>query len=158
MPSVASGDPDDPAGPDDPAQVVRHGPVAVEVRCTDPREHDAALLRDLRAAGHRSGYAGAAVLCRRLDDVRHYLALLRRAGVPVQSLEDYDGSGTDAVKVGTYKRAKGLELPVVFLPRLAPRAEPAGTAQAEEAERRDRELHVAATRARDELWLGFLSR
>jgi superfamily I DNA/RNA helicase len=74
----------------------------------------------------------------------------------VRLLEDYDGTPVDAVKVGTYKRAKGLDLPVVFLPGLTAPAAPSGTAEVERAELRERELHVAATRARDELWLGFL--
>jgi superfamily I DNA/RNA helicase len=40
---------------------------------------------------------------------------------------------------------------MVFWPRLSRPAAPTGSAEVERAE-----LHVAATRARDELWLGYL--
>ena len=157
VPSVASGDPDDPADGDS-APAVRHGPVPVEVRCADLRDLDTALLRDVRAAAaRRFGYAGLAVLGRHLRAVRRYSTLLGAAGLPVLLLDDYDGRSSDAIKVGTYKRAKGLDLPAVFLPGLRS-AVPAPTEPAalERAELADRELHVAATRARDELWLGYL--
>lgn len=159
VPSVASGDPDDPTADSDSATVVRHGPGAVEVRCSDRRSLDAVLVRDLReTARRRSGHAGSAVLCRHLCDVRHYHDLLRSAGLPVQLLSEYAGSSSDAIKVGTYKRAKGLDLPAVFLPGLSRPVPPTGPAAQERAELEDRELHVAATRARDELWLGYLDR
>jgi superfamily I DNA/RNA helicase len=65
----------------------------------------------------------------------------------------------DAVKVGTYKRAKGLDFAAVFLPRLPPPIDPSRFGDpvlTERTERLNRELHVAATRPRDELWLGRL--
>lgn len=108
VPTVLNGDPDDPATDGDVAAVVRHGRPAVEVRCADVRDLDAALLRDLaETARRRSGHAGSAVLCRQLRDVGRYAELLRRHGLPVQSLEEYAGDGTEAIKVGTYKRARG---------------------------------------------------
>lgn len=156
VPSVRSGDPDD-TGDGDAATTVRHGPVPVVVRRPDRAGLDAVLIRDLReTARRRSGYGGCAVLCRHLREVRRHQDLLTRAGLPVQLLEDYTGVGTDAVKLGTYKRAKGLDLPAVFLPGLRAPVPPDGPVAAERAERDDRELHVAMTRARDELWVGYL--
>ena len=60
----------------------------------------------------------------------------------------------DAVKVGTVKRAKGLEFKTVLLPRVRPEwIDPAeGDDEAHIIHRR--ELYVAMTRARDELWVG----
>lgn len=157
VPSVRTGDPDDPADDSDASTVVREGPPAVEVRCADQDALDAALLDELLAtARRRSGHAGSAVLCQQRRDVRRYHGLLRDHGLPVQLLEEYAGGGTDAITVGTYKRAKGLDLPAVFLPGLRRPAPPTGPAATERAELEARELHVAATRARDELWLGYL--
>ena len=48
-----------------------------------------------------------------------YLAVLRRAGLPCIALEKYDGQTTDAIKVGTFRQAKGLEFKYVFLPQLS---------------------------------------
>jgi hypothetical protein len=155
VPSVRSGDPDD----DDSgaSTAVRHGPVPVEVRCAGVDALDAALVAAVEAAGRRrGGHAGSAVLCRHRVEVARCRRLLERHGLPVQALEEYDGSGGDAVKVGTYKRAKGLDLPAVFLPLPRPGAPGGGAAGLERAEREDRELHVAMTRARDELWIGRL--
>jgi superfamily I DNA/RNA helicase len=61
--------------------------------------------------------------------------VLRRAGTEVVLLEKYDGSEVDAVKVGTIKRAKGLEFKQVLLPDVRPDhigdAEPRPTAPSE---------------------------
>lgn len=99
------------------------------------------------------------MLCRTLTQVNCYLRLLTAHRIPAMPLTRYAGTAADAVKVGTYKRAKGLDFAAVFLPRL-PRpvdldrfGDPVAV---ERAERLSRELHVAATRARDDLWLGCL--
>lgn len=78
--------------------------------------------------------------------------LLRQHGIPVELLTDYAGRTTDAVKVGTFKRAKGLEFKVVFLPRFHDRPPSAATQDAVALDRRER--YVAMTRARDVLWIG----
>jgi superfamily I DNA/RNA helicase len=90
---------------------------------------------------------------------RANLRLLTECRIPAIRLTDYTGSPVDAVKVGTYKRAKGLDFVAVFLPRLPAPIDAARFGDpvlTERAERLSRELHVAATRARDELWLGRL--
>jgi superfamily I DNA/RNA helicase len=74
---------------------------------------------------------------------------------------DYDGRTSDAVKIGTFKRAKGLEFKFVLLPGLEegppqPWAGECGDSYRERVERERRELYVGMTRARDGLWLGYL--
>jgi superfamily I DNA/RNA helicase len=68
---------------------------------------------------------------------------------------------SDAVKVGTFKRAKGLEFKYVFLPALTDGpstrwVDEGESAHRERVERERRELFVGMTRARDGLWLGFV--
>ncbi|MFE6779468.1 UvrD-helicase domain-containing protein [Streptomyces sp. NPDC057702] len=126
--------------------------------------HDQALLAALRALP-AGGHADVAVLCPSRHAIDHYRALLTQAGIPVCPLDRYDGRPVDAVKLGTYRRAKGLEFKRVYLPRYdtrAPNDPPAGgptvsEASRERAELRRSQLFVAMTRARDVLWLGRVS-
>lgn len=90
-----------------------------------------------------------------------YRRRLTALEVPCLDLAKYDGNPVDAVKVGTYQRAKGLEFKHVFLPRLEARTlgdQPRTDEDAESHRERlallRRRLFVAATRARDTLWLG----
>lgn len=80
--------------------------------------------------------------------------------MPVVELEDYDGRPVEAVKVGTVKRAKGLEFKQVLVAHVAPdwlKPAPTNDGQAREAwALRRRELYVAMTRARDGLWVGIV--
>lgn len=67
------------------------------------------------------------------------------------------------MEIGTFKRAKGLEFKYVLLPGLEdgpvkPWAGESDESYRERAERMRRELFVGMTRARDGLWLGYLSR
>ncbi|PFG36024.1 UvrD-like helicase family protein [Flavimobilis soli] len=110
-----------------------------------------------------------AVLCvgRRACSAVH--AALARGGVKTVDLQSYRGEVSDAVKVGTIKRAKGLEFKHVLLADV--RGEwlaetPVGsggrtgaTDDAAAAETRTllrRELYVAMTRARDGLWVAVV--
>ena len=83
-------------------------------------------------------------------------------GFPVVDLDDYDGRTVDALKVGTVKRAKGLEfkqVPVAMVDQSlldAPAADATDVARERLALDR-RELYVAMTRARDGLWVGVAS-
>lgn len=79
------------------------------------------------------------------------MRLLNAAGISTLSLMDYTGTPVDSVKVGTIKRARGLEFKQVLLPWT-----PVGGRRldGERAARGARERYVAATRARDGLWVG----
>ncbi|MEP7764251.1 UvrD-helicase domain-containing protein [Sanguibacter sp. 25GB23B1] len=101
------------------------------------------------------------VLAQRLGDVRAITRALSEAGVPVKQLADYRGHVEDVVKVGTIKRAKGLEFKQVLVcavpsEMLGDRtfAGPDGDGGQESWARMRRELFVAMTRARDGLWVG----
>ncbi|WKK27072.1 UvrD-helicase domain-containing protein [Streptomyces olivoreticuli] len=132
------------------------------VRVTEDtvEEHDRALLEALHAharSGPARPWGDSAVLCPSWAALRHYQHLLTRAGIPVCPLEQYDGQPVDALKLGSYRRAKGLEFKHVHLPRHD--AELHGGAPGSETVQERRELarsqlFVAMTRARDTLWLG----
>ncbi len=87
-------------------------------------------------------------------------AYMKEAGVPAEKLTAYDGATTPRVKIGTYKRSKGLEFKVVLLPFLSgdgfPFARSSNQSDDEWEEVRQMglaELFVAITRARDILIL-----
>ncbi|WP_431043385.1 UvrD-helicase domain-containing protein [Streptomyces sp. P1-3] len=133
-------------------------------------DHDQALLTALRAQGGSDGggagrgWGDIAVLCPSRRDIERYHRLLDRAEIPVCTLENYTGRPVDAVKLGSYRRAKGLEFKYVFLPCHdaalpgAPHAGPEGNDVVREREELARsQLFVAMTRARDTLWLGSVA-
>jgi superfamily I DNA/RNA helicase len=100
-----------------------------------------------------------AVLCPTRAESGHWHRVLTLAGIDVILLESYDGRTIDAVKIGTYQRAKGLEFAEVFVPDharvpAARRTVEGDDAYAERASLERRQLFVAMTRARDLLWLG----
>lgn len=145
-------------------QVVRHGLIPIRHQAADGTSHDAAMVSALLAATRRVGVTlgDVAVLAARRRTVTHYLDFLRREGIRCTPLEDYDGQTQGAVKVGTFKRAKGLEFKFVFLPRLVDGPGTRWTDESDAAYRERvvlgrRELFVGMTRARDGLWLGFLN-
>jgi hypothetical protein len=162
---------DDPF--EDMEEVVPHGRREVEVTYHDgtvvkATAHDSAKLdellieaiRDLPASA--SALSDAAVLCATLREIEHYYRLLTRAGIQVLRLEHYDGRPVEAIKLGTYRRAKGLEFKSVFLPHYNPATRVVdgngdSAADRERAEIARRQLFVAMTRARDLLWLGSIT-
>lgn len=124
--------------------------------------HDAALLAALGALTPQQ-LADSAVLCSAKRGIEHYQRLLARAGLRVCPLEQYDGHPVEAVKLGSYRRAKGLEFKRVYLPQHdadLPQGHPAGGPATETADERGElarsQLFVAMTRARDVLWLGSI--
>ncbi|MDT0266938.1 UvrD-helicase domain-containing protein [Streptomyces sp. DSM 44915] len=130
----------------------------VRVVAPSAAEHDEELLAALRALAPEA-LADAALLCPSMRAIGHYQRLLTRAGVPVCPLENYAGSAVPGVKLGSYRRAKGLEFKRVYLPRHDEGLAPGGDgepsdADLEQAELARGQLFVAMTRARDTLWLG----
>lgn len=144
--------------------VMRNGPHPVRVDASDLASHDQALLSALAAARAKVGVGlgDIAILAASGKVIDECATLLSRQRIPYVHLEDYDGKPTDRVKLGTFHRAKGLEFKHVLLPRLsdAPRRMRRGDSEADhrdwlELERR--QLFVGMTRARDGLWLGYLT-
>ncbi len=144
----------------DAAEIVRDGPPPVVARFRSPRERDAALVARIRGlVGPGTGLGDIAVLGAYLRQTREMLALLASAGIPAVDLAEYDGRIVDAVKVGTVKRAKGLEFKHVLVPHAPARLVERGRVGAddERTELERRELYVAMTRARDGLWIGVVA-
>lgn len=144
--------------------VRRRGGTTMTVRARRARDVEIALVTQIHEAQAKLSVAlgDMAVLAFRKAEVAHYRGVMERAGIPTVELTEYDGVSTDRVKVGTFKRAKGLEFKFVLLPGLedGPVRQWAGESDEsyrERAERMRRELFVGMTRARDGLWLGYLT-
>ena len=143
--------------------IVRTGPEPTVERSGSWSERDRQLARRtrmvLREVGTRAGDVG--VLCISRAGAKRAADVLCRSGTEVVMLDRYDGSEVDAVKVGTIKRAKGLEFKQVLLPdlqahQIGDAEPPTDGAERERWERLRRELYVAMTRARDGLWVGVV--
>ena len=144
-------------------EIQRRGGQATTVRTRDKHSLEVALVTQIQDAMARLGIAAGdmAVLCQTRRELAHYAHVLERAELPYIDLLEYDGTTSDRVKIGTFKRAKGLEFKFVLLPGLreglpAPWPGESGDSYRERAERERRELYVGMTRARDGLWLGYL--
>lgn len=136
-------------------------PVALALH-PNVEAHDAALLDAvlavLAAPSVEAGDLAVLLPTNRLAE--EYRRRLTTLEVACLDLGKYDGNPIDAVKVGTYQRAKGLEFKHVFLPRLEartlgdqPRPGEDPDTHRERLALLRRRLFVAATRARDGLWL-----
>ena len=117
-------------------------------------------LAALKNADARPG--DCAVLCLTLTEVQRFRDLLCRNGIPAVTLTEYAGVTSDEVKVGTIKRAKGLEFGHVLLPFDTEGSPSRWTGEGDDAytervQRHRREVFVAMTRARDTLWAGHVS-
>lgn len=138
-----------------------HEPLIVEER--SQARLDRALSKQIQATRefHHLPWGDMAVLVATLKDVEHYERILRRAGIPTIELTRYDGVTVEQVKVGTFKRAKGLDFKYVLMPGMS-RGKPeiwrgeTFDAYEERCARQRREEYVGMTRARDGLWLGYL--
>ncbi len=148
---------------DRPAQVPRSGPKPLYVRCSGEADRQRRLVQRVHEVvaevGTSFGDVGVLSLSRR--GVEDATETLRRAGVPVVNLEQYDGVPVNRVKVGTVKRAKGLEFKQVLVvdPYASWFTERPDGMDDVDRERRDfrlRELYVAMTRARDGLWVASI--
>lgn len=148
---------------DVPDTVPRTGEKPVVERCASWGDRDARMIRRARAVVRQvgTGPGDVGVLCLSRKAARRAADALRADGAPVVMLEDYDGTPVEAIKVGTVKRAKGLEFKQVLLPdvrsdQLGDSLPPEEGADRERWELQRRELYVAMTRARDGLWIGFI--
>ncbi|WFE41489.1 UvrD-helicase domain-containing protein [Micromonospora sp. WMMD998] len=145
-------------------EVSRTGAPPVFSANRSHEDHDLALAAAIESAVEEgTGIGDLAVLVPTRALARHYTDFIDSLGFPAQRLEDYEGSPTTLVKVGTYQRAKGLEFKRAFLPRLDPEGLSERPARGEDADAHAerialvrRQLFVAMTRARDGLWLGWV--
>jgi hypothetical protein len=135
------------------SDITRSGPAPQLMRFSSRVDHDAQLLAELQ--DERFAFSDVGILSATRAGVAETKRFLARHGIRAVDLENYRGVAVDGVKVGTIKRAKGLEFKKVFLPRV-PRT------WVDEARLDDelhtlhrRELYVGMTRARDELWVGI---
>lgn len=145
-----------------PREVTRTGPDPVVARFDTQRERHLGMIGRARTVARTAGdHGGVAVLCSTNGAAVLAADALRAAGESVVLLTEYDGSQIDPIKVGTIKRAKGLEFAQVLLPDVPARLidttqPPSAAAEREHWELQRRELYSAMTRARDGLWVGVL--
>jgi superfamily I DNA/RNA helicase len=150
----------------DVTSVPRSGPPPLVVRFTNRATHDAELprrVREMIATGD-TALGDVGILSLTTFGVRAAADALRKSNIPVIELNRYNGKPVDAVKVGTVKRAKGLEFKQVLLAQVPSALLPGQNsitaseegAAAEHTELQKRELYVAMTRARDGLWIGTI--
>ena len=149
----------------DDVVVARSGPAPLLVRFSNRAAHDIEIPRRIRALVDGGvSYGDIGILALTTFGVRAAIASLQKANIAVLELTHYDGKPVNAVKVGTIKRAKGLEfkqvllvqVPANLLPGEHDLVDPVEGAAAEHTELQKRELYVAMTRARDGLWIGTI--
>lgn len=142
----------------------RHGEPPIGRVFTSRAAHDAALLARVRSvlASPATQLGDLAILCTSNSHVARAIALLTSAGLPCVSLNDYDGTPSENVRIGTIQRSKGLEFKQVLLPWTRCELLRVGGAHGrhtpesllERQERDRRVLYVGMTRARDGVWVG----
>jgi superfamily I DNA/RNA helicase len=149
--------------PTRPRLVTRTGPDPVVQRFDSMRERYVGMIGRARTVARGTGadHGGVAVLCSTNGAAVLAADALRAAGEEVVLLTEYDGTQAQPIKVGTIKRAKGLEFSQVLLPdvpaALIDASEPpSAAADREWWELQRRELYSAMTRARDGLWVGVV--
>ncbi|ASO21400.1 hypothetical protein AHOG_18875 [Actinoalloteichus hoggarensis] len=134
--------------------VVAHPGGRVDQWTGSDEDFDAGLVAAVRAVPvDETG--DVAVLATTNAETRRMFRAPADAGVAVSRLDDHDGAQTGTVKVGTVLRAKGLEFSAVF--RALITVGDVGLddgVRRERAEQATRQRLVAATRARDRLWVG----
>jgi hypothetical protein len=118
-----------------------------QVRRWHGTEQEAALIEALRTQESTD----IAVLTRTNRAAEHWIRVLSGAGFTVSPLDRWDGRSSTTIHVGTVHRAKGTEFRAVLLPD-----ERGASGYREDHEALQRQLLVAATRARDYVWIGEL--
>ncbi|WP_246124609.1 hypothetical protein [Nocardia bhagyanarayanae] len=121
------------------------------------RDLDAELPRAITESG--LPISDMAVIVHSNKEAEHYQRVLERSRFPTLSLEKYDGTQFDAIKVGTVHRAKGMDFAAVFHITDEP---PANSTQLtgaarDRAELLARQTLVATSRPRDYLWVAYVS-
>lgn len=100
--------------------MTRSGARPAVHRFTSRSDHDTALVarieQSLRLVG--AGHGDFGVLAATNPQADKVIALLRTAGIPTVALTVNAGKSSDEVRVGTIKRAKGLEFKQVLLPHV----------------------------------------
>ncbi|TBN57221.1 nuclease [Glaciihabitans arcticus] len=146
--------------PDTTTTIARRGETPTISHFENVLAHDASLLVHVRTItkGHVK-YGDIGILAMTNWQVGAIIKALKGDGIPSIELNDYDGRPTNAVKVGTIHRAKGLEFKQVLVARTPSKLLDASAHDTDDStrERRDldrRALYVAMTRARDGLWVG----
>lgn len=150
----------------DSVTVPRSGPAPLVVRFSNRAAHDIEIPRRVRSlvTDGELSYGDIGILSLTTFGVRAAIAALQKANIPFLELTHFDGKPVDAVKVGTVKRAKGLEFRQVLLAQVPATLMPSEDAlelhedgaAAEYTELQRRQLYVAMTRARDGLWIGTI--
>lgn len=141
-------------------QTTMRGGVVTNLESPTLIEHDNLLIEAIRQTMDETPEASlgdVALLCPSVSEAERYRRALHKAGLRSVSLEAYDGSRSEACKIGTYTRVKGLDFKHVFIPRqelAVPRTTQSDGADRERRELAVRRLYVAMTRARDSLWIG----
>lgn len=146
----------------EPIDIARFGPLPMSSQHASTSQHDTAMVAHIRSlgSGEIARLGDVAVLGLTTWNVRDLTSALSAAGIPHIGLDQYDGRPSDAVKIGTIKRAKGLEFKQVLLGRVPSALLSTSGPTTGDTERRSlqrRELYVAMTRARDGLWVGSCS-
>jgi len=157
----ADEDPDHRPDSNHGVTVMRRGGTVVRGQAGDPSTQQRELLSHL-AALHADGvrYGDIAVLVQTNAAAHQWIRRLNDAGLPTMPLTHYTGIREEAVKVGTFERAKALEFAHVLIPDSnlipGPRhpTEP-DDVYAERSARARNRLYVGYTRPRDGLWLGI---
>lgn len=136
-----------------PSYDLRRGSDPEQTHFATRDAHNSALVARIQraAASGVMGLGDIAILCDTNGQVATVEALLAKANIATINLSEYTGLASDTVKVGTIKRAKGLEFKLVMLPWTAYAH---SHTDDERRARNLRERYVAATRARDALWVG----
>jgi AAA domain/UvrD-like helicase C-terminal domain/Nuclease-related domain len=146
--------------PDVATSVVRHGMRPRVSRFNSRAGHDRSLVGQVQSLISAGTSGGDIAVLTQTNFVAAEVSLaLSAAGIPSMNLADYDGRVSSSVKVGTIKRAKGLEFKQVLVARTSAQLLETVWSSTDEAdaERREldrRELYVAMTRARDGVWVG----
>jgi superfamily I DNA/RNA helicase len=127
------------------------------VRRFETREEQASRIAELLRTRPSERLDSTAVLLPTNSTAREWRRTLKDLGIRTTLLEEYDGTPTPGVKVGTYSRSKGLEFVSVFLPDVAE-----GTFPSVPIDHLDEYLlqgswfYIAMARARDELVITYV--